>query len=81
MERDTVSKVHAHLDQLTRAAGQVDETLFVMNTYLFYKLTVWRLTFEMATTKQTEDNNLKCSMLPWSNMNLFHILYKKNFLL
>ncbi len=74
MERDTVSKVHAHLDQLTRAAGQVDETLFVMNTYLFYKLTVWPI-FEIKRTKQTEDINLKCSLLHWSNMNLFHILY------
>ena len=28
----------AHLDQLSRASGQVDESLFVIQTVLFYKM-------------------------------------------
>lgn len=35
-EREDVKSIHARLDQLGRASGQIDETLFVMNTYLYY---------------------------------------------
>ena len=35
-EKDHVKQIHANLDQLTLATSQIDETLFVMNTYLQY---------------------------------------------
>merc|ERR1719266_1481083 len=35
-EKENVKTIHARLDQLGRATGQIDETLFVMNTYLYY---------------------------------------------
>ena len=35
-ERDHLKSTHARLDQLGRATGQIDETLFVIKTYLYY---------------------------------------------
>lgn len=35
-ERENVKSIHAKLDQLGMASGQVNETLFVMKIYLFY---------------------------------------------
>ena len=37
VERENVKKINSRLDQLNRAAAQVDETLFVMNMFIYYQ--------------------------------------------